>query len=153
MFGFEFRLGFRLDLISNVWIRYLTFGFGMNLVRKDVNNSAPFNYGGGTQENILRFGTKALLLNLNLLFDNNNINSVWFDNSYEIVNYLSGFGSKTNPWSKFKSKSYSRYVASLHSKKNVSLKTLKGFPNRGFKILGNPENHSCSGSRGDHLGN
>jgi len=74
------------------------------------------------QENILGVGTKAFLFRFAL--EQNNTNSLRFDNGYQIANSLCGFVTKANPCprskSKFKFKDfgsnfqiYSRFVASL----------------------------------------
>jgi hypothetical protein len=136
-----------LDSISNIWIWCLVFGFWMGLVREGVNNSFSLNYGSGIPRKIFRdLEPKPCCLDLNLLLDNNNIHSLRFDNRYEIVNYLCGFGPKANPWSKSKSwvfdtesKYYSRFIASLHSKKTYPWKPLKSFRTRVSKFSKTPQ--------------
>jgi len=76
-------------------------------------------------------------LDFNLLLNNNNINSLRFDNSYEIVNYLCGFGPKVNPWSK--STFYTKFVASLHSTIMYPWKLLKDLWTRVSKFLNTPK--------------
>src|ERR1700722_9112548 len=95
-----------------VWIWCLVFEFITDLVRQGVNNSVLLNYRSGTSRKIFRdlgpkpcyldLGLKPCCLDLGLLLDKNNINSLRFDNGYEIVNCLCRFGLKANPWPKFK---------------------------------------------------